>query len=100
MDIYDFTDWDEFERAVTSPRPGEQAKIRRWFHDPAALLPNGKLDPKRAAENGLIHYHAWTQDVLVDVLKYLGMHIEVVVEDVPERHDSFLIVASKPVSQE
>ena len=93
VDLYDFTDWDEFERAL---RLGQQS----WIDDPDAQLPDGSIDKRRAAENGLIHYHAWHQGILVDVLKYIELNIEVVVEEVPERTDSFLVVASKPIPQE
>jgi SAM-dependent methyltransferase len=42
-----------------------------------------------------IHYHVWTQNEMIDVLKYIGMKILYVADIVPERHDSFLIVSQK-----
>lgn len=93
VDLYDFTDWDEFERAL---RQGPRA----WIDDPEAQLPDGTINKRWAVENGHFHYHAWNQEVFVDVLKYFGLNIEVVIEEVPERTDSFLVVASKPIPQE
>ena len=96
VDLYDFTDWDEFERAFSAESRRNPAE-GSWFNDPLAKMPNGSLNPRWAAEHGLFHYHAWNQNILSDVLRYLGLNIQVCVEEVPERKDSFLIVASKPL---
>jgi SAM-dependent methyltransferase len=97
-ELYDFTDWDDFEQALSQTlarSPDEGA----WFNNPLARMPDGSINPRWTVEQGFFHYHAWNQDILSDVLRYLGLNIQVCVEDVPERTDSFLIVASKPLDE-
>jgi SAM-dependent methyltransferase len=45
--------------------------------------------------NDVVHYHVWTQDEIVRLLQYLGMQIVYVAEEVPERTDSFVVIARK-----
>lgn len=46
-------------------------------------------------KNGLIHYHVWTQNEVVDLLRYIGMSIEYVADVVPDMTNSFLVVGRR-----
>ena len=46
-------------------------------------------------KNGVIHYHVWTQNEMIDLLKFIGLRILYVMDIVPERNDSFLVIARK-----
>ncbi len=45
--------------------------------------------------NDVIHFHVWTQDEIVEVVRYLGMKLVYVAETMPDRPDSFIVVARK-----
>lgn len=45
--------------------------------------------------NDNFHFHVWTQDEMVKLLHYLGMQILYVEERVPDRGDSFIVIARK-----
>ncbi len=45
---------------------------------------------------GKLHYHVWRQTDMVDILRHLGLTIRFVMDDIPDRVDSFLIVAETP----
>lgn len=45
--------------------------------------------------NGVIHFHVWTQNEIVQLLQYLELKILWVAEEAPERTDSFVVVARK-----
>jgi SAM-dependent methyltransferase len=47
-------------------------------------------------ENDVLHYHVWTQDEMIEVLKYMKLKIVYACEIVPEREDSFVVIARKP----
>lgn len=47
--------------------------------------------------NGVIHYHVWSQNEVVDLLRYVGFSIEYVVDTVPGSEISFLIVGRKAI---
>jgi DNA-binding transcriptional regulator of glucitol operon len=46
-------------------------------------------------KNGVIHFHVWSQNEVVDLLRYVGLSIEYVADVVPEMLDSFLVVARR-----
>lgn len=46
-------------------------------------------------KNDVIHFHVWSQNEMAKVLQYLDMELLYIVEKLPERHDSFLIIARK-----
>lgn len=46
-------------------------------------------------QHGVIHFHVWTQDEMIDLLKHVGLTILYVVDYVPERPDSFVVIARK-----
>ena len=48
-------------------------------------------------KNGVIHYHVWTQDEVIKLLQYLGLKILWVCETAPERNDTFIVIAKKPL---
>jgi hypothetical protein len=52
-------------------------------------------DFESRVEHDVIHYHVWTQNEVIDVLKYIGLKILYVVDILPERDDSFLVIAKK-----
>jgi SAM-dependent methyltransferase len=81
--------FDEWERRVLRDRPG-------WLSNPGAKRPDGSLNPRYAAERGRIHYHCWTQDEVIRILQHLRCKIVAAIELLPERPDSFLVVARKP----
>jgi SAM-dependent methyltransferase len=45
--------------------------------------------------NGILHHHVWTQNEIVRLYQHLGMKILYVNEQVPERDDSFIVIAKK-----
>ena len=49
------------------------------------------------AEDGKIHYHAWTQDEIVQLGKYLNLNLLFCSDYLPTREDSFLVIFSKKV---
>jgi predicted SAM-dependent methyltransferase len=46
-------------------------------------------------KNGVIHFHVWTQDEIVKLLTYMGLKILWTTEFVPERNDTFIVIAKK-----
>lgn len=46
-------------------------------------------------KNGVIHYHVWTQNQMVDLFRYVGLSVDYVVDVVPERPDSFLVIGRR-----
>jgi SAM-dependent methyltransferase len=63
----------------------ERAKFEAQWHIDA-------WDWAGRVRNGVIHYHVWTQNELVDIFRYVGLSVEYVADILPERYDSFLIV--------
>jgi SAM-dependent methyltransferase len=45
--------------------------------------------------NGVIHYHVWSQNEIVDLLRYIGVSVEFVADFFPERPDSFLVIGRR-----
>jgi SAM-dependent methyltransferase len=54
------------------------------------------LDFEHRMANDAMHFHVWTQDEVVKLLQYVELRIAVVIEQVPDRTDSFVVVARKP----
>lgn len=46
------------------------------------------------ADHGYVHYHAWNQDHLATLLRTVDLRLVVVLEVLPERPDSFLVICS------
>jgi len=47
--------------------------------------------------NGVIHYHVWSQNEVVDLLRYAGFSIEYVADTIPENVISFLVVGRRSI---
>jgi hypothetical protein len=45
--------------------------------------------------DGTIHYNVWVPDDVIFLLKSLGFNICYSIEKVPDRKDSFLVIAEK-----
>ena len=54
---------------------------------------DGSWNKAKILDEGIIHYHVWTQNELLDLLKYIGCSISLVMDVMPGRKDSFIIVA-------
>ena len=83
----DAAHWKEFEQVALSQ--GEHF----WLRDPRCRKPDGTFDVRWISERGYIHYHVWTQNEFIDLVKYIGCDVLVVLEEVPDRPDSFLVIA-------
>lgn len=85
VDERDPTHWREFaEYSIPQYNHG-------WINQ--ARKEDGSWDFEWVAANGHLHYHVWTQDEIIDVLKHLGCRILVCLEELIERADSFVVVA-------
>lgn len=81
----DSTHWDEFEKYSIPNYP------HAWKND--ARQSDGSFDFEWIIAKGHLHYHVWTQNEIIDVLKYLGCKILVCIEELTEREDSFVVIA-------
>lgn len=45
--------------------------------------------------NGVIHFHVWSQNEMVDLLRYIDLAIEYVADVVPELSNSFLVIGRR-----
>jgi len=89
VDIYDKDPLDEWENiSLINANP-------KWLQDDNAKKNDGSLNFKWMAENGLIHYHVWTQNEIADLGRFLNMKIEFCSDYFPTRHDSFIVVLKK-----
>lgn len=86
--IDDTTHWKDFEENVV--RVANSA----WKDE--VCRPDGTCDMGYLVRHGHIHYHVWTQNEIVDLLRHLGCTIRFVIDDTLDRADSFLVVASVP----
>lgn len=62
-----------------------------WMKD--AMNEDDSFNKKWIIENNLLHYHAWTQTEIMDLFNYLGCKILMSFEEMPGRHDSFIVAA-------
>ena len=85
VDHLDKTHWGEFE----------QYSIPQFDHlwKPEAQNEDGSWNFPWIVQNGHLHYHVWTEVELENLLRYLGMEIIFSTPEVPDRTDSFLVVA-------
>ncbi len=49
--------------------------------------------------NGVIHFHVWSQDEMTKLIQYLGLKILWVCEIADERPDTFIVIAQKSNSK-
>lgn len=53
------------------------------------------IQKDKLAETGNIHHHVWVTGDIVELLEYLGLEVLFVEDKVPDRVDSFVVVAKK-----
>jgi SAM-dependent methyltransferase len=46
-------------------------------------------------KNGVIHFHVWSQNEVVDLLRYVGLSIDYVADVIPENPISFLVIGRR-----
>lgn len=80
--------WDDYERFSLSV-------LHPWFDDPESRTPDGAWNRRWIDGQGFIHYHAWTHYEMVEVVQSMGMRVRAVLDELPDRNDSFLIVAER-----
>lgn len=95
----------DYETLSDKPDYSHNEEIKEgWSKNPDFELQKNKYEQDWGAKvwdfefrirNGVMHYHVWTQDEIIKVLQYAGMEILYVAERLPERDDSFLIIARK-----
>ena len=85
VDESDSSHWKEFEHF----------SIPQYNHiwQEEARRNDGSWDFEWIAKKGHLHYHVWTQNEMIDILKHIGCRILVVMDKLYERADSFLIIA-------
>ena len=65
----------------------------KWINSAPRL--NGKIDQNWLINEGLVHYHVWTEVEMSEILKYSGFNLLEVSNTIPGRDDSFLIIGEK-----
>lgn len=81
-----FTVFDDFLRISTNwPR-------HTWI--PSMTHADGTWNKEKILNNGIIHYHVWTQTEIIELLLYVGCKINLVMDVVPGRLDSFIVSAT------
>lgn len=54
---------------------------------------DGSWNKSKILDGGILHYHVWTQTEIIDLLKYVGCRIILVMNVMPGRQDSFIVAA-------
>lgn len=84
----DKTHLDEFlEISVAQANPA-------WSNE--AKNRDGSYNFDYMINHGYMHFHVWTQNEMLDVLRYLKLEILLVMDELPDRKDSFLIISRLP----
>jgi SAM-dependent methyltransferase len=81
---------DGWTKLGGDPEEGARAFRAEWGADP--------WDWDFRIANGILHHHVWTQNEIVRLYQHLGLQVLYVNELVPERDDSFVVIARKPTS--
>jgi len=84
VDTKDTTHWEQYEKYTI----GQANHL--WLQD--AKFPDGSLNRNWIVKQGYMHYHVWTQNEMIEILQHFGFRILVVIEEMLERPDSFLII--------
>lgn len=103
--LHDFAHHDAERGLILDPAVDDghwlawEAVLDRTQHEhhpwsPSARLPDGSWDRRWMADAALVHYHAWTQHEMTEILLRTGWRIHFVCEELPERSDSFCVIAS------
>ena len=88
IDSSDRTHFDEIKEGWSKLPPWEDEFRAEWGAEP--------WDWDFRIEHGVIHYHVWTQNEILELFYHLGLQILYVNDEVPDRPDSFMVVARKP----
>jgi len=80
--------WAEWGAALNRTPPG-------WWSSGEFHLPSGEPDWPKIATSGRIHYHAWTEREMGEVLRHLEFDILDTVPTPRDRLDSFLLIARR-----
>lgn len=75
------------------------AHLREWKEQviDRGLAPHYAATPiERHAEMGLMHHHVWWTADAIELLQYLGFRILEAFDQVPDRQDSFCVIAENP----
>ncbi len=70
-----------------------------WQNEPGARHADGSWNRRWIAQHAYIHYHCWTQKEMVEIVQHMGWNLRVVLEQMPDRYDSFMVVARLPSRQ-
>ena len=77
----------------------DQTHVDDWFRNVVkkGLMPlhYSHLTKKDLLKTGSIHHHVWTEKQLIEIMDYLALKICYVNAKVPDRRDSFVVVAEK-----
>ena len=65
--------------------------------DPGFAPHYQNLSEDEWSEQAAIHHHVWIAKDVVDMLKHLGMRVLMSDDFVPDRNDSFVVVARRPL---
>lgn len=86
---FDDAHWSEFEAValLSSEHPGT--------HDPAMKREDGTWNREAIADANYMHYHVWTQHEISEIILEMGMTLRFLVEQMPNRYDSFMLVATR-----
>jgi len=66
-----------------------------WLDE--ARYPDGSYNFDYMFNHGYMHFHVWTQNEMVKVLQYLKLEILQVIDKLPDRNDSFLVISRLPI---
>lgn len=66
----------------------------KWLKN--ARLENGNLDFDYIVQSGHFHFHVWTQNEIITLVRHLGGTILACLDFIQERPDSFLVVSQFP----
>ena len=86
------------KRLVEDPKKIQEEILEDWM----AKVINRNLaehyksvEPREMLSNGTIHYNVWKPIQVVNLLNDLGFEVLLVEEKVPDRIDSFVVIAEK-----
>lgn len=86
----DYSHFDEIKEGWSKIDITEQDIIRfeaKWHI--------GRWDWPGRIRNGVVHFHVWSQNEMVDLFRYVNLSVEYVVDLVPERTDSFVVIGRR-----
>ncbi|WP_413613318.1 class I SAM-dependent methyltransferase [Bdellovibrio sp. HCB-110] len=87
---------DDYEGNVSSY---DQTHLNEWMEMVInrGLAPHyAKYTPEVMIKNGLIHHHVWITEDMLALVKHMSLEVLFSLDEVPDRRDSFVIVARKP----